>query len=512
MAVFIPLTLVASWVIDVYGLRAGLLLGTLLNVVGAWIRYASSSLPGVDGRFALAFVGQVLSATAQPFILAAPPKIANIFFPMNERALADGVMNIANPIGAAVALVTVPMVVDSKPENIPSALLVAAIVASLPVPFSWFLFRDGPHSTTSVGFLRRSSGTTEDPPSPSKGITSPHSAMVPPHPEPAPAGHTLTRAEFMVCVHKLVNDPQYIKLMIGFGVAIGIFNTFVSELSFIAGEVGYSEDEAGYVGFAAIICGIFGSLAASVFLDRAYRFEYFRARAPANVASLSKPSSTTDLPTVAPTPLAAIPQTPASVKKNGWYHPVSPHSFIFKTAYALAYLSLIAFSASMRENNLALLMLFSAIFGFAAFAVLPTSLELMVEITYIKPERLSSANVAHTEVVAPPLSAAGVEGIGASGLWATGQIFGLVMALVTDGIRRGVGADNVRGYEVWVMPVVGILGVSLGIATTVRMKRLWAEAQAEASNADVRMREQEVEVGGTTVGTAQFGSGAVDTK
>ncbi|KAI8920037.1 major facilitator superfamily domain-containing protein [Powellomyces hirtus] len=444
MAVYVPVAILSSWILDGYGLRTGLLIGTLLNATGGAVRYLSTLIDGTSGRFGLAFAGQVLAAVAQPFILNAAPKIANVYFGPSERTLADAVMNLANPIGAALALVIGPMLIDSKPDNVPSALLVSMIVALLPVPFAPFVFRkrvNGAGSVASVnlgetgarlGDVPLTPGAASSSTDPNAPSTPAESSLASPTPmllphasasakggEPPVGGEVLVGASpqipFRQAARNLLRNTEYLKLVGAFGIAIGIFNTFVSEISFITGEVGYSEDEAGYLGFGAIICGIFGSLVAAILVDRSQKFKMFRESSTGAAQS--------------------------------------PHAFVFKWAYTFALVALIGFAACTRRNLLALLVIWSCVFGFGAFAVLPTALELAVDMTYTD---------------------AG-EAIGTGGMWAAGQLAGLVMAVVTDGIRNAVGAPDIAGKEVWIMPAVGVLGVTLAWSMNVDMKRVKVE-------------------------------------
>ncbi|KND00099.1 uncharacterized protein SPPG_04441 [Spizellomyces punctatus DAOM BR117] len=398
MALYVPVTIVSSMVLDTHGLRRGLLIGTGLNFLGAWIRYLGCFVGPPAGKYAVAFVGQSIAAVSQPFILNAPPKIANTFYSPTERTLADAVMTLANPIGAALALVVVPIVVNSNPASLPTALLISALVATIPAPLAPFIFRE-PVGTS---------------------------------PDEAEAGATETNIPFAISLRNLLRNKNYLILMTSFGIAIAVFNTYVSELSFIADEVGYSEDEAGYMGFATILCGILGSVVAALILDK----------------------------------------TPNFLKSKFGDNATTPHTMVYKCAYGFALVSLIAFSACMRSGMLGGLLFFAAIFGFGAFAVLPTGLEMGIEITY---------------------GEAG-EAIGTGGLWSVGQLLGVVTSVVVDGIRNGVGADTVKGREIWLVPGVGVIGLILALHVRPEARRVQAEQSAAAlSMADSKETSVEVE-------------------
>lgn len=405
MALHLPCTCVASYTLDLHGLKVGLLIGCLLNAAGAWIRYSSSFIDEPSARFALAFVGQLLAAIAQPFVLNAAPKIANEFFaPGEQRTVADAIMNLANPVGAALALVIGPAIVAEDPGKIPMALLVSAIVATVPLPFAPFVFGDAYRN--------------------------------PEEQEVGPANNSRDPISFRKSLNNLLKDKTYLKLAASFGVAIGLFNAYVSELSFVMSEAGYTEDQAGYVGFATIACGLVGSIIAALLIDK-------------------------------------LPH-------------VVTHERVYKTAYSSALGSFIILTilCTVRQGTLfAPLMLFAAIFGFGAFAVLPTGLELAVEVTY---------------------GWAG-EAAGTGGLWTCGQVTGLVMSVIMDGIRSGVGEGGVRGYEIWLLPGLGLIGTALGLWMTPTMRRREVERRRSTGRG-----AEEVEVVDETGSPLEAKNKAVD--
>jgi len=60
----------ANWVLDVRGIKKGIVVGAVLTAVGAGFRCM------VDFSFGFVILGQIICAIAQPFILNAPTKIA----------------------------------------------------------------------------------------------------------------------------------------------------------------------------------------------------------------------------------------------------------------------------------------------------------------------------------------------------------------------------------------------------------------------------------------------------
>ena len=86
----IPCGVVATWLIDSFGLRYSVILSAWLNCVGAVIRVISA-VEGVpqDALLPLVFVGQTIAAFAQPFVLFAPTKLSALWFAEDERAVSN---------------------------------------------------------------------------------------------------------------------------------------------------------------------------------------------------------------------------------------------------------------------------------------------------------------------------------------------------------------------------------------------------------------------------------------
>jgi len=103
MFVYLPVSMPASWLIDRWGLRAGVGIGAGLMAVFALLR----------GIFAADFAW-VVAATiglgvAQPFIMNAVTTVASKWFPIEERATAGGLAVIANFLGIAIGQVLSPI-------------------------------------------------------------------------------------------------------------------------------------------------------------------------------------------------------------------------------------------------------------------------------------------------------------------------------------------------------------------------------------------------------------------
>jgi len=107
MIAFVPLSIPASALIDRFGFRVAVGLGSaLMGVFGV--------LRGLAGaNFALAMLATAGIAASQPFLLNAWTTVPAKWFPEGERATAVGVVTLGNLIGTAVGMVVPPLLAES---------------------------------------------------------------------------------------------------------------------------------------------------------------------------------------------------------------------------------------------------------------------------------------------------------------------------------------------------------------------------------------------------------------
>ena len=137
----------ASWFVERYGLRAGVMVGAWLQAIGCAIRVFATPVVGhpVDdeaahGNLTLLMFGQVVASLAQAFFVNTPPLLAAVWFGVNERTLATTIACNANTLGIAVAFVLGPAIVDSV-DDLPAymwlcagATLATALLSSVYFP------------------------------------------------------------------------------------------------------------------------------------------------------------------------------------------------------------------------------------------------------------------------------------------------------------------------------------------------------------------------------------------
>uniref|UniRef100_A0A8R1DJ16 Major facilitator superfamily (MFS) profile domain-containing protein n=2 Tax=Caenorhabditis japonica TaxID=281687 RepID=A0A8R1DJ16_CAEJA len=109
------------YITDNMGIKIAGLLGTTLNFVGATLRMIAS-VPNIEShltREILLHTGSFIAASAQAFFLVLPSKIAECWFPAEQRAIANVLSFIANPAGVALGTI-VPSILFKEYTNLHS--------------------------------------------------------------------------------------------------------------------------------------------------------------------------------------------------------------------------------------------------------------------------------------------------------------------------------------------------------------------------------------------------------
>ncbi|KAF6131250.1 hypothetical protein HJG60_008108 [Phyllostomus discolor] len=234
--VSIPSGLVAIWVLDSVGLRWATILCASLNFVGSVLRAMPCMPATVPNPFAFLMCGQSLCALAQTLVVFSPAKLAALWFPEHQRATANMIGTMANPLGALVANVLSPALVK-KEGDVPLMLGIYVIPAGLAC-------------LLATACLWES---------------------VPPTPPSAGAAQS-TSEKFLDGLKLLLRNKAYVVLAVCFGGGIGIFSSFSVLLQQVLCVEGYSNEFAGLCGALFIVSGILGALGLGLYVDRTRHF------------------------------------------------------------------------------------------------------------------------------------------------------------------------------------------------------------------------------------------------
>uniref|UniRef100_K1QVM3 Major facilitator superfamily domain-containing protein 7-a n=1 Tax=Magallana gigas TaxID=29159 RepID=K1QVM3_MAGGI len=135
MVASVPFGFTASWVLDTYGLRSSILMSAWLNGIGNFLRNVST-FDGIslELRFWILLAGQTLAAISQPFVMFAPTKLAALWFPDSQRATANMLASMANPLGILAANLIAPAMlwVISSPAFLVVVMSTFGVCSSVP--------------------------------------------------------------------------------------------------------------------------------------------------------------------------------------------------------------------------------------------------------------------------------------------------------------------------------------------------------------------------------------------
>ena len=229
MLVFIVMSFPASYVIDTYGIRVGISIGTVLAGVAGLMK----------GMFADSFtavvVAQVGLAIAQPFILNAVTAVSVRWFPLRERGMAAGFSALAQYLGIVIAMLVTPMLVGSDPTEHGYG----TGFESMLLTYGWITFAV---AVVTLLMIR------ENPPTP-------------------PSSETLQRHSFVKGVKHILKLRDMRITLLLFFVGLGIFNAVSSMTDSIAENAGV-QDSDGLIGGLMLIGGILGASILPILSDK----------------------------------------------------------------------------------------------------------------------------------------------------------------------------------------------------------------------------------------------------
>jgi len=226
MLMYLLFTFPAAWIVDGFGYRRSLVLGAVITATGGILRATFAH------DFAAVLVCQFIVAAGQPFLLNVLTKIPANWFPLQERAIASGVLTLVQYVGMIVPMVLSPVLVRT-PDDIPHMLDVYAVLAVL---------------ATLVAIAL----TREHPPAP-----------------PGPKAET-TAVSLRAMLGLLTKGP-YLQILVLIFISLGIFNTLVTEVEAVLSPRGLTMGQADMAGAVFVLAGIAGAVVLPGISDRMRR-------------------------------------------------------------------------------------------------------------------------------------------------------------------------------------------------------------------------------------------------
>ncbi|MDP3176545.1 MAG: MFS transporter [Spirochaetaceae bacterium] len=236
LLVFLVASLPASFAIDAWGLRAGLVIGAALAGAGGLLKGFAAA------EWGAVLCGQLLLALAQPFILNAATTLGARWFPLRERGLAVALASLAQFLGIVLAMVLGPIIVDGDPASTlygsgtDRLLLIYGVGTATAAVVAAIIVKDGPAGSTREA--RRGVG------SPVEGL------------------------------RLLLASRDFRLLLVLFAAGLGIFNALSSLVDAVAAHIGVVDSD-GMIGTVMIAGGIVGALVLPILSDAAARRKPF---------------------------------------------------------------------------------------------------------------------------------------------------------------------------------------------------------------------------------------------
>lgn len=141
---YIPANFLGNYILEKYGLRAGILTGSVFGLIGLWIRFFSYH------GFTWIFIGQCFAGMAQPYFYTTPQKISNTWFGVSERSYSTTFMSCCLLVGNCIGPIIPQWFITNGADNdtikhqIQKMMFYAAIMGSVCFVFTVLLMKEKP--------------------------------------------------------------------------------------------------------------------------------------------------------------------------------------------------------------------------------------------------------------------------------------------------------------------------------------------------------------------------------
>jgi FLVCR family feline leukemia virus subgroup C receptor-related protein len=144
------ITIPANSLIDKFGTKQSLVLGSILTIIGGWLRYF------IDYGVGFMIVGMILCGTGRPFIINSQSKFAADWYYPKNRTLVTSLLTFTLVLAKVFGLIIPGLifgnyVYENNPESIHEGkqltelvLFIEAMGATLMLIFTIVFFRDKP--------------------------------------------------------------------------------------------------------------------------------------------------------------------------------------------------------------------------------------------------------------------------------------------------------------------------------------------------------------------------------
>ena len=232
---FIPLSIPTGMLVDTKGFKLTVTIGAVIMALFAVLRIFS----GAD--FTLLLIFQAGAALGQPFVFNGISKLATLWFPLKERALATGLGTMGLFLGMIIALTLTPFLVPEGAtlELLTTMLTIYAVISVVGALLFIALAREKP--------------------------------AIPPEVSEAEAGATFS----LKGMGKISKSFNFLILEILFFIGVGLFTGLAQWIASILGPRGISSTDAGIIAGLMIVGGIIGSIVIPGISDKIMRRKPF---------------------------------------------------------------------------------------------------------------------------------------------------------------------------------------------------------------------------------------------
>lgn len=228
MIVYIPVTFLASWVIDKYDFKIGTGVGAIIAGIFGLLRFFAGT------NFMLALIFTIGIAFGQPFILNSITKLPANWFPADERTSAAGLAMVAQFVGIALGLVITPFIVEGI--NFQTMILIYGLLSVISAGLFFVFTKNEPPTPPSTDRIREKVMMGEG-------------------------------------MKKLFKNKYFLILFIMFFLGLGIFNMIATYVEVILIPRGFNSIFAGLFGGLMLFGGIVGCIIMSTISDKYHKYK-----------------------------------------------------------------------------------------------------------------------------------------------------------------------------------------------------------------------------------------------
>ena len=291
---FYVFVIVATYVLNTYGLKFTIVIGAVLNGLGSCLRLIGTN----RDKFVFTFLGNASAAFAQCFILFVPPTLAATWFGETERSTASAVGVLMNMLGVAIGfLMGGTMVPSSKDYNgavwqgMFNTLIAQACFCAFMVVCCVIFVKNAPKTppsmsqvlilqskqkklmekTKKVGKTYKTKTSTIE----ENKIIKESTIDIERSPIITKENEKLEMISFVGSLQILFRDKMFHFVTQAYGLYFGLFaayNTVLNQMCMV--HYPGKEGEIGLMGFTSVILGLFGIFSAGIWLDKTNRYKF----------------------------------------------------------------------------------------------------------------------------------------------------------------------------------------------------------------------------------------------